>query len=724
VVVKFVEGSKVRLRESGLVNMGSGILTPATDILLQSPGMKVERLFTRPEDDLEMERVSGQNISGKQLADLNNYYMLTLPEGLDVGTFIDALNAMDIVEIAYPEPIPQPAHVPSDIPPKTPKFESSQGYLNPAPTGVDALYAWTQGGGRGQGVQFADVEGGWQIGHEDLDIHSADLVGGTNSTAPAWRQHGTAVLGEVIGHKNGYGIKGIAHKATAKMSSIFGQTTANAINTAASNLNPGDIILIELHAPGPASGETCECNCGQFDFIAMEYWTANFDAMLAATANGIIVVEAAGNGGMDLDHSRYGGAFDRSVRDSGAIIVGAGTSSVPHNPMCWTNYGNRIDSYGWGENVVTTGYGGLFNGGSDINQYYTSTFSGTSSASPIVVGAAASLQGRAKNRGADYLSPGAIRQILTGTGTTQGFGGSWGNKHIATLPNLKNAIAYLKGKINFDIVEAPCLFNQTTALRNEFRKLGAKFRGKGLKNGGAVLDECGNFSVTGHSSPNFLAFNCGSGLSDGGIPRLPERIIFKSPLPDKASLRIGSGLSVGEVVKIKAKNSSGTIVDSSNVTLAPDLQSVLLSGGNIKKLILSGNSACIAVVDDVYYGGCMTGEYTDSFGIKHFLVEDSAGNISGYTDPSSSCDDVPWVVSGSRSGSNVTFKVTNPALDACCFSYTVTGTTGTNCNTINATWLNDGGICSGSGSITFGRSGITAPEPPAITDGPGPMERR
>ncbi len=51
VVVKFVEGSKVRLRNDSLINQGSENLTPATDILLQYPGVKVERLFTRPEDD-------------------------------------------------------------------------------------------------------------------------------------------------------------------------------------------------------------------------------------------------------------------------------------------------------------------------------------------------------------------------------------------------------------------------------------------------------------------------------------------------------------------------------------------------------------------------------------------------------------------------------------------------------------------------------------------------
>jgi hypothetical protein len=47
---------------------------------------------------------------------------------------------------------------------------------------------------------------------------------------------------------------------------------------------------------------------------------------------------------------------------------------------------------GWGENVVTTGYGDLYST-DGANKYYTSTFSGTSSASPIVAGALACAEG-------------------------------------------------------------------------------------------------------------------------------------------------------------------------------------------------------------------------------------------------------------------------------------------------------------------------------------------
>jgi len=151
---------------------------------------------------------------------------------------------------------------------------------------------------------------------------------------------------------------------------------------------------------------------------------------------------------MDLDASIYNGNFDLNQRDSGAILVGAGYSSS-RNPHCWTNYGNRVDAQGWGDSVVTTGYGYLFNGTqdggvNDSNRYYTSSFSGTSSASPIVTGSAATIQGRYK-----YIAEGAVpspfemRMLISNTGTTQGTGGSWGYKPIGPLPNIEDALSAL-----------------------------------------------------------------------------------------------------------------------------------------------------------------------------------------------------------------------------------------------------------------------------------------
>jgi hypothetical protein len=97
-----------------------------------------------------------------------------------------------------------------------------------------------------------------------------------------------------------------------------------------------------------------------------------------------------------------------------------------------------VDVHGWGESVTTLGYGDLFNSGED--QYYTATFSGTSSASPIVTGAAASLQGVARAAGRPALDSRALRGLLAGTGTTQ----AADSRRIGPLPDLRRAIAQLR----------------------------------------------------------------------------------------------------------------------------------------------------------------------------------------------------------------------------------------------------------------------------------------
>jgi hypothetical protein len=68
--------------------------------------------------------------------------------------------------------------------------------------------------------------------------------------------------------------------------------------------------------------------------------------------------------------------------------------------------------------VTTLGYGDA-QGGVNEKTWYTHRFAGTSSASPIVTGAAACLQGYAKVRLGAVLTPARVRDILVDTGTPQ-----------------------------------------------------------------------------------------------------------------------------------------------------------------------------------------------------------------------------------------------------------------------------------------------------------------
>jgi len=464
-VVKFHEGTRVRLRGDALVPVASersnsersllaerGLSDPrlardvrsAQALMERAPRMGgMRRLFTEEEPLLETRKGLGEFQGGQQLADLNLYYEVTLLPGTSaegLTELVDALNALDSVELAYVQPPAEPAMVgfgmlaAADIAPTTPLYEGNQGYLNAAPLGVDARYAWTVPGGTGAGVRVVDIEGGWRTSHEDMPGLFTQI--GTQYNDLSWRNHGTAVLGEIAGVANGYGVTGIANAASVGVSSIGSQSSASAIASAAGAVGRGGVILIELHAQGPADSTPCTCNQTQCNFIAMEYWQANYDAIATATANGVTVVEAAGNGSANLDDATYRGVFNRNTRDSGAILVGASTATT-RVPMCWTNFGSRVDVHGWGEQVVSLGYGDLFSSGED--QYYTSKFSGTSSASPIVTGSAVSLQGAALARNGAPLEPRYLRALLASTGTAQASDA----RNIGPLPNLRLALQQL-----------------------------------------------------------------------------------------------------------------------------------------------------------------------------------------------------------------------------------------------------------------------------------------
>ena len=75
-----------------------------------------------------------------------------------------------------------------DAPPVTPDFTASQQYLDHAPTGIDARYAWTLPGGGGAGVRVIDCEWWWNLGHEDLLTNRAAwwsaAAPATRTTAP------------------------------------------------------------------------------------------------------------------------------------------------------------------------------------------------------------------------------------------------------------------------------------------------------------------------------------------------------------------------------------------------------------------------------------------------------------------------------------------------------------------------------------------------------------
>jgi subtilisin family serine protease len=349
----------------------------------------------------------------------------------DAAAALSALAADPNVDEAFVAPevaLPSlPIEADDRCPVQTPSFESYQGYLGPAPQGIDAPAAWRRGV-RGAGVWFADVEGGWNSAHEDLPGDRIRHAGGR--VIAGWSAHGTAVLGEVVGRDNGRGVVGIAPDVERVVtSSIGGVAVADAIDAAAEQLRAGDVLLIELHTRGPRGR-----------YVPEEFWDDNFAAIRAASARGVIVVEAAGNGGEDLDDPAYGGKLRRDTRDSGAIIVGAGGPAragyEDRARLDFSNYGSRVDVQGWGRKVATLDYGDLQRC-SGADRHYTGEFSGTSSASPIVAGAAALVESYARQRHV-VLRPEIVRDLLRRTGTPQA--GDAATEPIGPRPDLERAL--------------------------------------------------------------------------------------------------------------------------------------------------------------------------------------------------------------------------------------------------------------------------------------------
>jgi subtilisin family serine protease len=184
----------------------------------------------------------------------------------------------------------------------------------------------------------------------------------------------------------------------------------------------------------------------------MQYWNDIFSAIVAATANGITVVEAAGNGNENFELAVFAGTGLQ--KDSGAIVVGAGipptnhfdnddayaSIGVPRSRIWFSNYGKIVNVQAWGWHVTTLGYGDA-QGAASQNRWYTLRFSGTSSASPIVTGAVACIQGRSKAKNGAPLAPSEVRKILVATGTRQVAGpGVPVTQRIGPLPNLPKAM--------------------------------------------------------------------------------------------------------------------------------------------------------------------------------------------------------------------------------------------------------------------------------------------
>jgi hypothetical protein len=409
------------------------------------PGLKIDKLFTslQPRRITELSR-SAEKLDGNyQTPDFLSFYTLDCPYENYSNEILKILHSHEEIELTYMETGPS-------FPPSSPDVyslpEIDQGYLRAAPEGIDAGYAWPQQGGYGAGrVKFIDIEQGWNLDPGNGFVKSLSCTG---LNFPVFKEHGESVLGVILKQHDSSGGKGIAPGANAYIVSQWRPdgnfNTADAILAAISELDFGDIILIEAQV---------------FEYPNMqnlwpvEIQPAIFESIRLATSLGITVIEAGGNGqnssgeGNDLDN--FKNEPGRKVldqessdfRDSGAILVAAASDGMPHKRISYSNYGSRMDCYAWGERVLA---GRSHLGPSQIAiNAYRKKISGTSSAAAIIAGAAILVQSITESNYNFRLNTKQLRQILSDDLMGTPSANSRSVDRIGSMPDLKKIIEHI-----------------------------------------------------------------------------------------------------------------------------------------------------------------------------------------------------------------------------------------------------------------------------------------
>lgn len=316
IYVKFLDASSIRLVEGRFVSddgYEDEEIQSRTAFLSMASAV-IEPMTNETPERLQEYRVTAMRNLGREVADLSKWFVVRVPEPVNAADWIDALNNINLVEIALPATVPAP-------PPdwnhcKTSSCVSEQEYLtspSSAPRGVNAQAVWSQYGVAGGGVRIANVEYAY-VPHDDFPTITSPLG---NNPAHQYADHGTNTFGILTSINNSFGTTGIAHGSTPYFSAYDSDLPCKAIVEAMDVLDPGDVITVPLQAEGPG---------GIGAYVPLEWEYPFYECVVTAVGNGYVVVSAAGNGYEDLDDS----AFDTGHKpflpqnDSGAIIVGAG----------------------------------------------------------------------------------------------------------------------------------------------------------------------------------------------------------------------------------------------------------------------------------------------------------------------------------------------------------------------------------------------------------------
>ena len=282
-------------------------------------------------------------------------------------------------------PPPTPALVPSD-----PNFGSQWHLLNTGQSGgtpgidINVTQVWEDY--TGQGVIVGVVDDGVEYTHQDLSANYDSSIdydyGGNDSNAfpSGSAAHGTAVAGLIAADDNGVGGVGVAYDATLTGYKIFGGSVTFG--------EFQDLFYRRVNDVDISSNSWTFV--GEFaDNFQQSGWSLIDSGINNAVTNGrgglgTVILFAAGNGRTDGDSSDYHNMQNARETISAAAVDNSGNVSWYSNPGASLLV--ATPSNGGSAGIFTTDRSGsLGYAGGD----YTSSFGGTSAATPITSGVVA-----------------------------------------------------------------------------------------------------------------------------------------------------------------------------------------------------------------------------------------------------------------------------------------------------------------------------------------------
>ena len=256
---------------------------------------------------------------------------------------------------------------------------------------VGAPLEWAETKGA-RDINVGIIDTGIDYTHEDLKDaieENKDFTSRHELNPADENGHGTHVAGIIAARENGVGVIGVAPKCRLYIARAFepdGSADIGAVTAALEWLISKNVHVINMSFSAPQT-------------------TKRFmDLIHTAYERGITTVSAAGNDGEGANSMGYPAKFEE------CIAVTAVDIDKKHAPF--STSGLKAEVCAAGTNIYSCYIG---------NSY--ATLSGTSMATPIISGAVALLQAKAKKRYGRRLTPDEVRLLLHMYAEDLGFGG-------------------------------------------------------------------------------------------------------------------------------------------------------------------------------------------------------------------------------------------------------------------------------------------------------------